>query len=186
MKQSDKFMINTGVLLLAYAYAVQNWTAPAVWFSFWALILALAFHSANSLRRQILKITVMVAFTQFLIHSAGIDEAYPSMVMVSIVGCITAGVWYESSRKAIRRVMHYLMYVLIISAAIMLGSASRLDPDGRGIIMVLIIYLPFLAVWTIKCMTCRKSHINVLKQRIMDRNCGGLIADDRFAGKVVH
>ncbi len=119
MNQTQKFALNEGILLLAYAYAFSEYTDASVFFGGFAFVLCICFHSAGVFMKHYFLTAVFALGQILLIRASGLYESWPSLAFLAFCNSAYSVMWMESSWKAVRKVTHsaaavMLAYLLII------------------------------------------------------------------------
>lgn len=186
MRQSEKFMVNTGIMMLAYAYVLEGYQAASVCAGIGGFLMVLYCHSAGTLKRRIVSVDCMGIVGLLIIRMLQLDARYPYLGFVFLLNTAVSCMWMESSFKAVRNTMHWLCLVLCACVILMLALPSYFDQSGMGILMTGLFFLPYVIGWSLKCMRRHNPSISLFKQRIMNRKYAEVIADDGMAGKAVH
>lgn len=186
MRQCEKFMVNTGIMMLAYAYALEGYQTASIFAGIGGFIMALYCHSIGTLERRIFSIDVLSILGLLVIRLFHLEGSYPWLGFVFLLNAAVSCMWMESSFKAVRKTMHWLCMVLCACVIAMLVLPAYFDQSGAGIQLSALFFLPYVIGWSLKCMRRHNPSNSLFKQRIMNRNYAEVMTDDRMAGKAVH
>ncbi len=125
MTQKEKFMINIGIMMLAYAYGASRYSMAAYYFGAVALIYAVFCHSFNRLAVNLPLILMMTGLQCAVIRLSGLHTLVPETGYLALCNTAFAVLWSESSFKALHSPMNIY---LIIMAGYLIGDLIL--PDG--------------------------------------------------------
>ena len=186
MDYRDKFMMNAGILILAYAYAVSGYPYAGLLCGVFSVMLAILTHSMRRMMRNMPLISAGTLVQSTLIFvSFPLSERY---VLVLLAFCNTAVsvLWMESSLKAIRPGMRYILWaypVFLMLASLLPQSAmcwfsGEVRERTSAIVLVSLIFLPLILAYIRK----QERMISVGMKRRRDYN---FLDYDRMARKSV-
>lgn len=173
MNHSEKFAFNTGLIMLAYAYAATGFAAAAVACGLAAAWLAAVCHSPNRLRENGMTILFLLMPMYLYGEQTGLHAAMRVLPLLSLCNVIYALLWQESSVKAIRETER----ILWPAAGICLIAAMILPPDlvpylaadvpvrSYGLLsLVLLIFGPVSVLLGLKKWRYYRRHVMMVKQ----------------------
>ncbi|MCR5228881.1 MAG: hypothetical protein K6D03_02020 [Solobacterium sp.] len=182
MNQTQKFTVNEGILLLAYAYAFSDYTEASVFFGALALILCIWFHSAGVFMRRYFAIAALSLVQILLIRSSHMNEVWPSLSFLAFCNSAYSVMWMDSSYKSVRKVTYgaaavmlgYLLTALILpdAAVQILMKQSGCRPD----VLIGLIFLPHQACFLAKygkreCMTLKRRICSLIINPVERKDC---------------
>ena len=159
MRQTQKMMMNTGVLLLACAYAIQGNGIAAAMLAGLAVICAVFSQSLRCMSKHILWILILVLMQLVLLFKSGLLAAMPVLGFLTLCNTLCAAAWMHSSYAAVKdcgRMIGGLMLIdlcllFILPSEIIrytLGSSTALS---QAVLFVLLMFVPqcisFLYRW---------------------------------------
>ena len=164
MNYDSRFMMNEGILFLAYAYALSGFYPAAILLGAAASITAVLFHSLKCLAKRGMEVLVLTAVQIPLLlvsHRSGLSE---TMGLLAFCSSLVSVLWMESSKKAILPCLRILsvsfmifLYLAIVlpKEAVLLISGFPLPKEGL-ISFVVLLFLPPLAACGMRL--ARKKH----------------------------
>ena len=173
MNHSEKFAFNTGLIMLAYAYAATGFAAAAAACGLAAALMAAACHSLNRLRQNGKLVLFLLMLMYFYGEQAGLHAAMRVLPLLSLCNVIYALLWQESSIKAV----HETERILWPAAGLSLMAAMILPPDlilylaaevpaasGSLLSLVLLIFGPVCVLLGLKKWRYCRRHVTAVKQ----------------------
>ncbi len=158
-----KYMLNEGLMLLSYAYAVSGYIPAAAALGIFSMVLAVFLHSGNSFLNNLPRIAAgMLMQIPFL--SVSLIPGY-GYVTVLLAFCNTAVslLWMESSFRAVRPTIRILLIsfpVFLVLSLLLPEAAVRFltgafRPRAAAVILTLLIFLPALCGYACKILKRR-------------------------------
>ena len=168
-----KYMMNEGLILLSYAYAVSGYIRAAAVLGIFSAFLAVILHSGNSFLNNLPKIAAGTLI-QLPFISVSVIPGY-GYVTVLLAFCNTAVslLWMESSFKAIRPTIRilsmgfpvFLLLSLVLPEAAAYTLTGSLQPRTAAVMLDMLIFLPAIGGYLYK--TLRRRRISVGLGRIL-------------------
>ena len=134
MNYGNKFMMNEGILLLSYAYAVNGYSAAAAVFGISSALLAILWHSTGRLLNNFRRICCVTAAQFPFILFSGLTGQIGTIVLLAFCNTIVSILWMESSLRALRETMMILLisfWVLVLLSLAMPVPAEIDDQVAR-------------------------------------------------------
>lgn len=180
MNYGNKFMMNEGILLLSYAYAVNGYSAAAAVFGISSALFAIFWHSTGRFLNNFHRICSSTAVQLPFILASGLSGQIGTIVLLAFCNTIVSILWMESSLRAIRDTMTILMIAFLIFALLAITLPPRLEVFLIGkpmeqissLLLVLLIFGPLLAAYGMRMQ--RKLLIRPSGQMMERRNTLGL------------
>ena len=171
MNYDSRFMMNEGLLFLAYAYALSGFYPAAILLGAAAAVTAVLFHSLKCLAKrgmEVLCLTVVQIPLLLVSRTSGLSE---TMGLLAFCSSVVSVLWMESSKKAILPCMR----ILFVSFLIFLYLAIILPEEAAGLIsgspvpkeclisIVALLFLPPMAAYGMRLE--RKKHPGVYNSK---------------------
>lgn len=190
MKQSEKMMVNTGVMMLAFAYEMNGYYPAAIAVGCISLVMAVMTHSGNSFIDCLPK---AVLFTFLSLFACILVGWMPTKIFgyLLFVNHVYALLWSQSSFKAIRVTVRMIFlsylsfsFIALFFSPLVLGKfnwQAVLFAITRIQCMDVPMLLGYLNKW-LKCI--RKSLVKKAYRPIIMRNTEGMY--DKLAGEMLY
>ena len=158
MDYRDKFMMNAGILILAYAYAVSGYPYAGLLCGVFSVMLAILTHSMRRMMRNMPLISAGTLVQSTLIFvSFPLSERYV-LVLLAFCNTVVSILWMESSLRALRETMMILLisfWVFVLLSLAMPVPAEiflmgRILPRAASLMLVLLIFMPVLCAYFIR------------------------------------
>lgn len=101
MTQNQKLRINIALIMLAYAYAFSQETAAALTFALLSAVTAVLSHSLRCVKVRLSSVLVLSALQILWILASGLEQVSSLLPLLALMNSLCAGVWMESSWKAV-------------------------------------------------------------------------------------
>ena len=126
MNYDSRFMMNEGLLFLAYAYALSGFFPAAILLGAAAVLMSVLFHSLKCLAKrgmEVLCLTVVQIPLLLVSRTSGLSE---TMGLLAFCSSVVSVLWMESSKKAILPCMRILsiFFVVFLYLAIVLPKEA--------------------------------------------------------------
>ena len=173
MNHSEKFAFNTGLIILAYAYAATGFEAAAAACGLAAAWLAVSCHSLNRLRKNGKRVLFLLMLMYVYGELSGLHAAMRILPLLSLCNVIYALLWQESSVKAIReteRILWPAVGICLIAAMILPPDlvpylAADVPVRSYGLLsLVLLIFGPVSVLLGLKKWRYYRRHVMMVKQ----------------------
>lgn len=173
MNHSEKFAFNTGLIMLAYAYAATGFAAAAAACGLAAALMAAACHSLNRLRRNGKMMLFLLMPMYFYGEQTGLHAAMHVLPLLSLCNVIYALLWQESSVKAVHETERILwpaaglslMAAMILPPDLVLYLAAEVPAGSAGLLsLVLLIFGPVSVLFGMKKWRYHRRHFMAVKQ----------------------
>lgn len=136
MENKNRFAVCEGLLLFAFAYAAQGYTAPAVFCALIAALLSIDGTSPETLARLLPKILIFSIVQLILIHSVSLADKVPVIGIVALCNTASAAVWMDRCRKEIAGRMRVIM-----TGALCFCTAALIFPSDVFLPVQLTVYI---------------------------------------------
>ena len=160
MNQKEKFMINQGLILLAFAYALSDYDLASCAFGIAAAGMAVYTHSVGTLKKGILIIPAAALLQVIMINVMKMEEMLPSLGFLTVCNTVCAYLWMQSSYKAIDDVVRMMTAGFLICLIIILGLPAGVIEFFAGavyatrlqeLVFTAMIFMPCIISYAIKC-----------------------------------
>ena len=168
MRQTQKMMMNTGVILIAYAYAIQGNSAAAAAMGALAVVCAVYSHSLRCVTDHIIWILMLVLTQLCILFFSGLLQMMPVLGFLALCNTLSASAWMHSSYKAVKecgRIILVLMLMDLCLLFILPSGVIRYFADSSAavlsqtVLFVLMMFMPlcmsFLYRWLRHCSAVR-------------------------------
>ena len=144
MTYSYCFILNEALVFLAYGFAVQGRTIPAVLTAAAAGLLAVCTHSLKILKRNMLWILLVLIAEYCLLIFCGLGLRGPSYFSASASALISAVIWHKSSCRTVKKGIR-----LLDSMAVLFLLCTAAIPQSRAVIIQILLiestlFMPFI------------------------------------------
>lgn len=150
MNYSQKMLLNEGLMMLGFAYAVQGQTLAAIYFSTLAAFAAVLSHSLKSLVRCSSWIIVLSLIELLFISLSGVDPVRNGLGFSFVMNTVMTILWAGSSQRVIQPILSLVLrgYGILMLIACVLPSPILAAGFGRAGAMLLLgmMGLPVLLV----------------------------------------
>lgn len=160
MRQSDKFMLNEGVLLLAYAYAASGYTTASICFGIAAALISVWCHSLKVLYQKRMTILCASILQAVLIRLSGLGELLSVLSLLALCNTVFSLLWMQSSIKAVSAPMGIHLTGMLCSILIVLTLPEDMLSHMAGC------DLTFLQAFLLVCLIFMPLSISFLAKQI--------------------
>ena len=158
MNYGNKFMMNEGILLLSYAYAVNGYSAAAAVFGISSALLAILWHSTGRLLNNFRRICCVTAAQLPFILFSGLTGQIGTIVLLAFCNTIVSILWMESSLKAISETMRILITAFPVFLFLAIALPLRVEQfligrsmeQAASLMLVLLIFGPVLWAYAVR------------------------------------
>ena len=167
MNYDSRFMMNEGLVFLAYAYALSGYCPAAVLLGAAAVVSAVLFHSLKCLAKRGMDVLCLIAVQVPLLLVSGQSGRSETMALLAFCSAVVSVLWMESSQKAIRPCMRILAvsFVIFLYLALILPEEAALIvakealPKDCLIATVTRMFLPPIGAWGMRQMRKKQARV---------------------------
>lgn len=160
MNQKEKFMINQGLMILGFAYALSDYDMASCVFGIFAAGMAVYPHSAGTLKKGMIIIPAAALMQVILVNVMHMGEMLPSLGFLTVCNTVCVYLWMQSSYKAIDDVVRMMTAGFLICLIIILGLPAGVIEFFAGavyatrlqeLVFTALIFMPCIISYALKC-----------------------------------
>ncbi len=151
MKQEQRLLLNEGLMMLGFAYAIDGYHVPALLAGIGGFLIAMKGHVEEG-RKYAYPILVISFMELIIIRFTNLNSIAPMVGILTVLNTAVCFLWMDSPFSVMDRMMKIMMTIMLMMYIITMIIPSMDLGFMDAIVYISLIFLPMTISYVLRCM----------------------------------